>query len=241
MKKKNIQKILSTVSITGAFVVVGFLVLMMTGVLQSSRGIVDLLIIVGIISFGCISCMSVTRYIDDKTKRVPVLIVLISTGVSCLMWILFIFLGQSFIDSIIAGTVNAEQFAGILTYTKIAIFLTIQTSLANLVISNIFRLRKSMIAFQVVMYASNAIVDFWLSAVVLSVTFNGGDLGFAWPALVESRFWVTLFILALAYTAVSNSILKKYEKRKLKEENVYGGTVTSSEKYDEMIQNNEIK
>lgn len=239
MGRTKLQKILSTTAILGAFIVVGTLILMMTGALKSSRAIVDFLIIVGIICFGCISCMTVARYIHDKTKIIPVYLVFGLTGLTCVLWIIFIFIGQSFIDAASAGTLTDASFAGLLTFAKIVVFVTIQTSLVNLVISNLFKLKKTMLVFQVIMYASNAFVDFWLSAVVFSVIINGdGNLDFAWPELVTSRAWISLFVVALAYTFIAGAVMKRYEKN-IATENALYGNQTSSIAYDNAMKEKE--
>ena len=218
MGKSKLQKIFSTTAILGAFIVVGVLILMAMGVINSNRALIDFLLIIGILCFGCISCLVVARYLNDKSKRVPVLIVLILTGLTCLLWIIFVFIGQSFIDAIGNNTLTDAGFSGILTYTKITIILTIQTSFANLLVSNLFRLKRDMMVFQGIMYASNAIMDFWLTFVVLGIKVEGGH-SFEW---LFSTFFVTVFIISAVYTIMSNAILRRYERRRVQEDVVYG-------------------
>ena len=218
MGKSKLQKIFSTTAILGAFIVVGVLILMAMGVINSNRALIDFLLIIGILCFGCISCLIVARYLNDKSKRIPVLIVLILTGLTCLLWIIFVFIGQSFIDAIGNNTLTDAGFSGILTYTKITIILTIQTSFANLLVSNLFRLKRDMMVFQGIMYASNAIMDFWLTFVVLGIKVEGGH-SFEW---LFSTFFVTVFIISAVYTIMSNAILRRYERRRVQEDVVYG-------------------
>ena len=229
MGRTKLQRIFSTVAILGVFLVVGIFILMSMGTLTASRGVVDLLLIVGIICFGCISCMIVARYINDKSKRIPVLIVLVSTGVTCLLWIIFVFVGQSFIDAINSGNFSEGSVKALLVFAKIIVFITIQTSFANLLVSNLFKLRNDMMIFQIIMYVSNAIMDFWLCALILSLTITGDGLEIGWKSLYESKFWVTLFVLSTVYTFVSNIILRKYERHKVTEDVVYGKETSSDE------------
>ena len=226
MGKSKLQKIFSTTAILGAFIVVGVLILMAMGIINSNRALIDFLLIIGILCFGCISCLIVARYLNDKSKRIPVLIVLILTGLTCLLWIIFVFIGQSFIDAIGNNTLTDAGFSGILIYTKITIILTIQTSFANLLVSNLFRLKRDMMVFQGIMYASNAIMDFWLTFVVLGIKVEGGH-SFEW---LFSTFWVTVFIISAVYTIMSNAILRRYERRRVQEDVVYG-KVTYSDSY----------
>lgn len=218
MGRTKLQKILSTTAILGAFLVVGILILMATGVISSSSVLVDFLLIVGIICFGSISCMIVARYINDKSKRIPVIIVLSLTGLTCLLWIIFVFIGQGLINSIEANTITEAGVKGILVYAKITVFITIQTSFANLVISNLFKLKQDMLIFQGIMYVSNAIMDFWICALILSLGIGDDGFYLGWPALIEEKFWVILFILATVYTFMSNIILRRYEKRRVQDD-----------------------
>ena len=166
--------------------------------------------------------MIVARYINDKSKRIPVLVVLGLTGLTCLLWIIFVFIGQALINAIENGTFNESSLRGILVYIKITVFFTIQTSFANLVVSNLFKLRKDMMIFQGIMYASNAIMDFWICALILSLGINEDGFYIGWESLVTSKFWITLFVLATVYTCVSNIVLRRYEKHRVHDDAVYG-------------------
>lgn len=217
MGKTKLQKIFQAITIASTFVVVGLLILMIMGVFPKSRTLVDLLLVVGIICFGSISCMSVARWMEDKSKRIAIWCVLVLTGVTCLLWIVFVFIGQGFIDGVIAGKTTEAGLRGILIFTKITIFLTIQTALVNLVISNLFYFGKRMIAFQVIMYISNAIMDLWLSVLFLGLGINANGEFYFTSAFLLGRAWITLFILAVAYTIVSGAIVKGVQKRRMRE------------------------
>ena len=151
LKKSKIEKIMTIIPIALAFIVVGILVLGITGTLKLNRFTVDLMLILGVIAFGCISCLTAAKMISKDKKNIYAYIILGFTGLSCLLWIVFIFIGQGFIESLINDSGDASSLIGIWTYTKITIFITIQTSLINLVVSNIVTFKKEYFAFQIIM------------------------------------------------------------------------------------------
>ncbi len=214
MGKTKLQKIFSTISITSLFVVVGLIVLMIVGTIKSSRFMWDFVLIVGIVSFSCVSCLSVARYVEDKEKRIPAYIVMGLTGVTCILWIIALFVGQGFIDKIMGGTVEGANLIHTWNYIKTVIFITVQTALANLIVTYIFWFKNRLIPFQVVMYVSNGIVDLWLSLVLLSSGFNdhGPYANFMW---LYSKEVMTIVIISFLYTMISTMLIRRFFRRKV--------------------------
>ncbi len=217
LKKSKIEKIMTIIPIALAFIVVGILVLGITGTLKLNRFTVDLMLILGVIAFGCISCLTAAKMISKDKKNIYAYIILGFTGLSCLLWIVFIFIGQGFIESLINDSGDASSLIGIWTYTKITIFITIQTSLINLVVSNIVTFKKEYFAFQIIMYVSNLIVDVWLSILILSISYNGNSVVFGANWLFNSKFVLTLFILAAAFSILASAIFKSIIKKRTRD------------------------
>lgn len=214
MKKSTLEKVFIAVPIAIAFVVVGLIVLAITGTLSFSRPVIDLLIILGIIAFGMLSCMLPVKMLAKDKKNIPAWVIIGLTGLVCLLWIIFVFIGQGVIDAITGETFEAVALKGIWVYTQITIFLTIQTGMVSLVVSNIYVFKKTMIPFQVVMYLSNLIVDVWFTILVFGISINDSGFNFGANFLWDSKFILTLFILALAFTILSSAILKGIQKRR---------------------------
>ena len=218
MTKGKLQKILSVTSIVGLFVVVGLLILMITGIIPWSLPIVDILLIFGILCLGCVSCLGTVRYFNQSKKQdIAIWCVVGFTALTCLLWIIFVFVGQAFITAAVNGEEMGAGLIPIWNFAKIVILLTIITFMGNLVIGNICVLKKRMIPFQVVMYISNAIVCIWLAILVLSInlsTENGLRVG---ATFLFGRFPLTLFILAAAFTSVASGIIKSIQKRLFRE------------------------
>lgn len=218
MKKTKLEKIMTIAPITLAFILVGILVLGIMDVITLNRFMIDSLLILGIICFGCIACFPATKILSKDRKNIYAYIILGLTGLTCLLWIIFVFVGQSFIDYIVSSdSVDFSTLHGIWGYTKITIFITIQTSLASLVVSYLHTLKKEYLAFQIVMYISNFIVDLWLSILILSVGVNETGLTFAGSWLINSKLSITIFVLATSFSILAGAIMKTIIKKRTKD------------------------
>ena len=215
MGKTKLQKIFSTISITSLFVVVGLVVLMIGGTIKSSRFMWDLVLIVGIVSFSCVSCLSVARYVEDKEKRIPAFIVIGLTGLTCILWIIALFVGQGFIDKIRGGTAEGANLVHTWNFIKIVIFITVQTAFANLIVTYLFWFKNRLIPFQVVMYLSNGIVDLWLSLVLLSSGFSEESGAYANLPWLYSREVITILVISFMYMMISTMLIRRFFRRKV--------------------------
>ncbi len=218
MKKSKIEKLMSIIPITLAFVIVGILVLGVMGTIKLNRFVIDFLLILGILCFGCISCLPATRILTKEKElkhHIYAYVIIGLTGLTCLLWIIFVFVGQDFINAISSGTYTGDL--GILTYAKIVVFITVQTSIANMVISNVYTFKKEYLAFQIIMYVSNFIVDLWLTIVIMSLNYVEGSLAFTANWLFDSKFIWTIFVLSLAFSMLAGAILKSIIKKRTRD------------------------
>ena len=215
VEKSKLEKLMFSIPISIAFVIVGLVVLGVTQVLHFSRAVIDIIIILGIIAFGMISCLLPAKILAKNKKSIFAWTVIGMTALVCLLWIIFIFIGQGVIDALAGDGSLDTALSGIWVYTQIVVFLTIQTFMVNLVCSNIYIFKKTMIPFQAVMYASNLIVDVWFTILIFAVKINAeGSFEFGANFLWDNKFVLTLFLLALAFTILSSAILKSIQKRR---------------------------
>ena len=219
MKKSKLEKIMSILPITLAFIIVGVFVLMLVDVFPSNRVMIDILLVLLILCVGCISCLTATRILTkEKNKNnIYAYVILGLTGLTCLLWIIFIFVGQNLIDALINETATTGNLIGVWNFAKVIIFITIQTSLVNLVISNLFTFKKEYFAFQIIMYVSNFLVDLWLTIVIMSASLTEEGLKFSANWLIDSKFFGTVFALALAYSILAGAIMKSIVKKRTRD------------------------
>lgn len=218
MKKSKLEKIMTTIPITIVFVIVGLIVLNIFYPILNTF-MVDVLIILGIICFGCISVLPATRILTketNKNRHIWAYIIIGLTSLTCLLWIIFVFVGQNFINGVVNDTLDTG-LEDIWNYTKIVIFITILTSLFNLIISNVFTFKKEYFAFQIIMYISNFIVALWFSIVVLSIVPGTDDFILTAQWLISSKPIWAIFVLSLAFSILASAIMKSIIKKRTRD------------------------
>src|SRR5574344_735363 len=213
MQKSKIGKILSIIAITGAFIVVAVLALSFTKVISISVGVIDFLIILGIICFGCLFCFPATQLLEKDKKNVWAYVILGLTAVTCIMWIIFVIIGQNVITALNSGSATAN-LTSILGYFKAVGIVTLQTLFANLIIINIYHFKKKMIPFQVVMYVSNFIVDLWTTLLLILINVKDDKFDVSKAQFLFEKAGISIFVVALLFSAVASGIIRGRTKRR---------------------------
>lgn len=216
-EKSKFEKIFTSATISLAFVVVGLLVLGIMQVMPMNRFFLDLLLILAILCFGCVSSLSAVKMLSINKKNIYAYIILGLTGFVCLLWIIFIFVGRGLIDALASNTADMSSLANAWGYTKTVIFLTVQASLVNLVLTNIYNLKKSYLVFQIIMYVCNFLVDLWISILVLSLVVTSNGIAYTANWLLDSSFIATLFVLCCVFSWLSAVILRNINRRRIRE------------------------
>ncbi|MBE7074580.1 MAG: SHOCT domain-containing protein [Clostridiales bacterium] len=213
MEKSKLEKLLIGIPIGVAFFLVGIFVLSLMQIITLGPILLSIILICAIICFGCISCLNAQRMLIKDKKNIYAYVMIGLTALTCLLWIIFIFLAQSFVNKLNSG-IELAELSGIWGYTKATIFITIQTSFANLIISNIYTLKKSYLTFQIVQYVSNFIFDLWLSIIILAIGIDGDVFVFNANWLLDSKFIATIVVMALAFTILSSVIMKNLIRKR---------------------------
>ncbi len=244
VQEGKLYKIINTCSIIGLFIAVGIIVLMMTKTIELSSTMIGIVGAIAIVCFGCILALPWIRKLEAGEFKVLSIVFLSIVGAVVILWVVCDIVIISSYKSIKDLVVNGDKFtesqtldliSGLLSsinFLKVAVFLTLQFSVASFVATAITKYRKTMIPFQAIAYASYGIVDFWFSGFIFSVkinsdvkSVNGGDffdvLGQIFSVNTEfinfliSKVMITILILAIAYVTISNIIIKKQDQRRI--------------------------
>lgn len=216
-QKTKYEKIFLTASLTTLFVAVGLLVLGLMQIFPMNRFFLDLLMILFILAFGAVACLPALRMLNVNKKDIYAYILLGLTVFVCLLWVICVFVAHGLIDSILEETVDTAGLSNSLGFAKVCIVLTIVSAFATSVITNLYNFKKNMLAFQIVMYASNFIFYLWLSIVILSLQVVEDGIVFTANWLLDSKFFATLVVLAIVFSGLSAGILKRINKRRDRE------------------------
>ena len=224
---KKLYKILSTISITGIFVVVAVLVCAITGLLKINYVVGFGSAIIAVLCISCILSLPWLKQLEEKTNKIVSIIFLVSIIACAVIWIVCIVF-------IIIATKNEKPLDGMgLNLIRISLVLTIQVLVASTIANVILKYKKSMIPFQVITYISNLFVDMYFTILLLSLKINENSLSLKnIPDFLGSKIMLTLLFIALIYVLLSNTIMKVIDKKKNK---------TSDENELNKIEDNQIK
>lgn len=236
----KLYKIINSCAIIGLFVAVGLFVLMIVGTIDWSSAKVGLTLAIAIVCFCCILALPWVRKLEQGEFKIMSYVFLGLVALCCILWIIadIVVINQyrairDAVKNEISGA-ESEKFArGLLkalNYLKFTTFVTIQFSVASFISSVIIKLRRTLIPFQAIAYASYAVCDFWISGLLLSlkinsnVQFKGGslDLGDVFSLnesfikFLVSKGMLTVLLLAISYVIISNVVIKKQEQRRMK-------------------------
>ena len=206
----KLYKILATISMVGIFLAAGILVLAGTGVFKISAGVFGTIAMIGILCLALISMLPwVRRFERNEYKSVAIaFMAVIST--CAVLWIVSDWL-------IVAMVNNHNAGVALLWFVKIAIILSLQLMVADVVAVMLLRFGKSYLPFQIITYLSYAFIDFYLTFLLCCIHINGGDIKLS-PAFgaLGGKAMITLIVLAVVYAAISSSILRFVQQRRLR-------------------------
>ena len=214
-KEGPIYKILTNVAIVGLFIAVG---IMVVGVVSHSftRWTTLALLIVAILCLGILLLLPWIRKIENK-KTLPLAWTFVGfTGACVLLWIISSILIIMIYDKIDHGTITDGFGIGCIIFFQIAIIISLQFILAQVVASTILRYMKKYMPFQIIMYISYAFADFWLTCLALCIRYNAAEVVFSqglWAFLASPPMY-TLFSVALVYCLLSSVVINSIEKRR---------------------------
>lgn len=220
MKKNKLHKILSTVSLTGIFVIAAIFVFAITGIIKLGSAFVDILGILAVLDFACLFAIPWAKRLEEKTYKIPSIIFLVFIGVCAVLFIISLVLIVHTISS------GKDMSAGLFTLIRVSLIIATQLLVSSTIAYTFLKYKKTMIAFQVVTYVSNLFVDFWFCCLFIGAYTTDGSINFneTISSFLFTKIMWTLLALALVYVIISNSVMKNIDKKKMQsifDENAY--------------------
>ena len=210
MKKFSLQKLLTTISISLIFVITAIIVCGITGIFH--LGVVAYEVL-GCIILLCASCIFsipwATRLEKNEYKKLS--IIFLSFIALCVVLSLICY----FCILHLIRT-NGEPSKFLYNFLRFSIVLIIQLFTSSTIAYVYLKYKKEMIVFQGVTYLSNLYVDFYFTFLILSAGMKNGSIKLLNTDFLGNKLVLTILIIAVIYVIISNSIMKKIDKRKLK-------------------------
>lgn len=206
----KLYKILASISMVGIFLAAGILVLAGTGVFKISAGVFGTVAMIGILCLALVSMLPwVRRFENGEYKKIAIaFMAVIST--CAVLWIVSDWLIVAMVNNLNAGV-------ALLWFVKIAIILSLQLMVADVVAVMLLRFGKSYLPFQIITYLSYLFIDFYVTFLLCCIMINGGDIKLS-PAfgVFGSKAMISLIVLAVVYAVISSSILRFVQQRRFR-------------------------
>lgn len=199
-------RLVSTLAILGLFLDVGLLTLGLTeGFL--SFGFAITLAIIGILCMGLVLSLTWIRYLEQKQYKILSIVMISIIGFAALLWT---------IVAIMIYTIYKTGRGSIaeISFIRATLVISFQVVEAIMIASTWARYRKNYIVFQIIMYASNLFVDFYFSLLFSGITFKPMGFNAGVYKLIASHAMITMLVLFVVYTIISNAILRSIEDRR---------------------------
>ena len=209
----KLYKTLVSIAIVGVFLAAGIIVLGTTGTFNLSAGLFGTAAMIGILCLGILTTLQWIKKIEEK-KYMTVSFVFIGLIATCMvLWIVCDWLIVALVNS-----ANPESTGiALLWVIKIAVILSLQLMVANVVAMVVLKYRKNMIAFQVITYLSYAFIDFYFTFMLLCIRIKSNTIELSDNfGVLGSQAMITLIVLAFVYAIISSSIVKSVEARRLR-------------------------
>ena len=186
--------------------------------------------IVAIIGFSCIVALYWVRFLEANEHKIVSIVFLSLTILNAVIWIASAIVIVNLYRNLRDGNANFD-YPNALNFIKVVLVITLQIVTANFIARMIIKYKKTYIGVQVIAYASHAYIDLWLTLLLWCIGIKATDFSFNWNLfnLIIGPTMMTLFVLALIYSVLVNSIIKSTDRRKI---------IRMADKFDEMDEEN---
>ncbi len=211
----NVYSFINSLAIVILFVAVGLIVLGFRGVIPFSRGFFLILLTLFIVSGAALLALPWVRRLQFKEHLIPSWIFLGLLILCALLWLICGFLLINNFDKLSS---DASEVIYILNFLKFNLIFTMNYSIASLIATNLIKYGKRMIPFQIILYASNLLVDLYFTMLFCCIHFNKDSfISFSMGGLrwLISPIVTTVILIAFIYMILANAIARRIERRRV--------------------------
>ena len=214
-KEGKLYRALSTTAFIGIFLAAGVVVTTLVNPsMHLNAWVWGVIVSIGVLSLGIISVLPWIRRLEKGEYKKISLTFIIFVAVCVDLWLVCIWLAITMFS-----TKNSDGAIWLLWFIKITVIISLQLMVATVVGDLVTKVKKTMIPFQVITYASYAFADFYLSFLLVCITITPaqGKIGVSSAlGVLGNPLMVTLFCIALVYMMISSFIVKSIETRRMR-------------------------
>lgn len=210
--ESKLYRAISTASLIGLFVCVAIVVLASMRIIPFSSALVGIIGSIGCLCLGCVLMLPWIKRIERKQMKLVSIIFIALDALVPVLWIIALW-------CIIGSLSKGEISIGLMNFIKAVVIISLQFIVASYVAMGITKYKKTMLAFQVIAYASYLYVDFVVTFVLCCVKI-GGSAGIAISdniAFLASKFVWALFAIAVIFIAICNGFMYRTGFRRMRE------------------------
>ena len=217
VKGGKAYKAISTTAILGVFAAIAIFVF---GVFyfNFSAIVVGLALSIVILCLSLLTTLPWVRRLEQNQVKKISIVFLVLIGVCALLWLIAIWMVIHVVYH--TETVSALTVKTIPLIVKIAIMLSTQLLISSFIGNLILRYGKELITFQVITSLAYLYIDFYITFFFGCIHIDPREENWIWlndavKILWDSKLMITLFVLSIAFAAVSSTVIKSVETRRM--------------------------
>ena len=216
-KQSKLYKIITSISIFGIFAACAIIVFAITGYIKMSSFIFGVIASIFIVCAGCLLILPWVRSYDKYKFKKTAIIFMIAIGICVLLWLVCLFIGIDIYNKSKAiSEIDSGYLLMMLNIVKYTLIISIQILVASFIAQTIIKYQKSMIAFQVITYASYLFSDFYITFLLSCLKLSSAGFEISQNiSFLLNKLVLTILALSVIFAAISNGIIKRMDARKL--------------------------
>ena len=234
----SVYNLIMSLAIIILFVAIGLIVLGVRGYFKFNSLFLLVLLTLFIVSGATLLALPWVRRLQNGQNKILSWVFLGLLVLCAVFWLICAFL---LVNNFNKLSTDAKEVVNILNFLKFTLIFTMNYSIASLIATNVIKYRSKMIPFQIILYASNLIVDLYFTFLFCCIHFNEDNLvsfslgGLRW---LINPIVTTVIMIAFIYMIVANAIAKRIERRRVRyakndddmPEEVFGGETKTDAK-----------
>lgn len=209
-KKFNLFRLLQNIALVGIMLVIGLVVVFVTGAVPVNNILIEFTIIIGLLLLGVLLVLPWAKYLEQKQYKIVSLVFLIAVAVCVVLWIIC--------TAIIFHAYRAKNIEdlSIINLVRVTLIISFQVIVASFIGKFIIKYQAKYVPFQVIAYLSIIYVDFFLSTLLCGIKVLPGEINYSpsvWNFIAGQ--WPFL-MLACVYLGVVYGVITNSRKRRVR-------------------------
>ena len=209
-KKFNLFRLLQNIALIGIMLVIGLVVVFVTGAVPVNNILIEFTIIIGLLLLGVLLVLPWAKYLEQKQYKIVSLVFLIAVAVCVVLWIIC--------TAIIFHAYRAQNIEdlSVINLVRVTLIISFQVIVASFIGKFIIKYQAKYVPFQVIAYISILYVDFFLSTLLCGIKVLPGEIDYSQSTLNFIIPQWPFLMLACVYLGVVYGVITNSRKRRVR-------------------------